>query len=1002
MKRITSLILAMMLTLSLTVVLPLTSVLAAKEPSDFTLTFDKEHVDFYYKYKEKEDRSRASDPEMFFHFAVVENDPFTVRWDGQQYVLKIPGHSFTETSHRETYSSVDTYDYPDMVFTSPGFTKREDGTIIATFSGTVSSNGKYTHNISHNNGKSGVDYRTYQYDNVSMDVLTYSKEVNADTEFRVRVSFDEVSTLTTSAGSEFERTGTDYNHNVYDCSGFTAGAYVSGYDFSKLAPATTDEEGGFSWNNTQDASSSTGDVQTTLVNAVLAITVAGVTGLAGAAAAGSAESTEDAEGDSYVLVVGKDFGDTIRKGRKPVSVRAKIVQVHLDGSETDRPDLTEMITITGDGVLNVTPTGRQGAYVTADVSAPEDTDNEKGNVNYIFTGQDGVITQTITYKLGGKPQLVFNQNMAPGSLSMDMVSTDNGIYGVDFFFHEAYKEPNSIQFSASEDFEIKYEETDRMYSYHADIHNFAHADNLFRGKENQREILITADFGEGEIVTETIYVTVYPRGLSFDSQYLKDGRLQVDTIENEKPQGLDEEFRPVYFDAVIAEVDESGDDWKASITPAKEVKLEFGNLKSEYTLDETFKYKTGRNSTTGTYYIQPECMLPMPDGKPFPVEFEVSTEANGKSYAASLPADLIGEIPDMSADWEKEKDLLLRAIQNFGLANNDHLRFMIRNAKSLTPKELRMVRYAIAREASNYYLQEGKEFTSLDESLGRYEFAFSCVKFITDQAFSYMVTIYGGGPTVEAFASPLKDMIGNFLGELSASAYWGTEIKTNARDLGTAVASGIENTISNEMGDCMTDPKNVNIKKLGGLCACFLMISFLKHFFGNGDEAGDIYDSLLASFNDMTSGVLKNAFASKISGLLKSNPDFGKTTQKYLDKIINDPALVNAWGKKTMDAATDIAGASLAEKYITETFGLVVTSANSSLMNAATKVSNGEFDMSLFDFEFSVGDSKVTINLVDNMYRITEIMWEKMMKIFYDVAKPIESKDIPPYYREMR
>ena len=68
---------------------------------------------------------------------------------------------------------------------------------------------------------------------------------------------------------------------------------------------------------------------------------------------------------------------------------------------------------------------------------------------------------------------------------------------------------------------------------------------------------------------------------------------------------------------------------------------------------------------------------------------------------------------------------------------------------------------------------EAKQFSDLESKLAKLEFVFSIIKFFGDQAFSYLITAYGGGPAVDAFMSPLKDYFTEFIGEVGAKLYWG-------------------------------------------------------------------------------------------------------------------------------------------------------------------------------------------------------------------------------------
>ena len=216
----------------------------------------------------------------------------------------------------------------------------------------------------------------------------------------------------------------------------------------------------------------------------------------------------------------------------------------------------------------------------------------------------------------------------------------------------------------------------------------------------------------------------------------------------------------------------------------------------------------------------------------------------------------------------------------YGLGDNEHLRMVVRNARSLTANEMFMLRHAIIEEAMVYYTKEAKDFARLDQSLGRYEFTVSCMKWIIDQAFSIVATRMFGA-TGEAFLTPFKDLVGQFLGELTASAYWGSEIETSWDDVGQTALKGCENAIANMMGDAVSKG---DVKKLCGVIASFLCITFIEKYYWDKETKGNVYKSTVATLNDLANNAIKTAICESLGRMLKNDPGIQNSLKNYFAK----------------------------------------------------------------------------------------------------------------------
>lgn len=746
-----------------------------------------------------------------------------------------------------------------------------------------------------------------------------------------------------------------------------------------------------------DASMNGGDTDFTIPAAiVVGLTSAGAAlgaalGVSGAGAAAANPDTAEKEiNKEYKMVVSKTFGDAIRRGADPVEVKAKIVEI--DGtSQTDRADLTKMITASASIGLEVKSLVFDNTWVVAKLYADADGKQEKAGITFTFAGKGGTFTNTVNFRLIDKGRIRFPEQ-APGTtvMTLPVIAGDSGTYRVIFVFDEAISEPTKINISGDERFEIRYEPEERERSFYAYVTNRTEPlENAVFRKPESVGVHIEAFFENDDKVEGDFDIEIHPKGLTATSYEIENDRMVIQAFENETASEWDLKIHPTSFEVFYATSDLEDGYMKAKFLAGKELNPVFGGLKgdAEYAdnFRETFHFEIDdTRAEEGKYDFVPKDMLPQ-DNQPYEMDLEISCSAEGVSDTQVLPLMLKGKRPPKAPDnWEKEYEMLKKDIAYFGLGENKYLRETIRNAKSMTGNEICMIRRAIISEATSYYKKEGREFTDLDASLGRYEFVFSSVKWIADQAFAYMVSVYGGGPYVEAFASPMKDMIGEFLGQLTASSYWGTDVKMGPCDLVNAFISGVENAASNYMGDAMGSTP-VSIKKIGYVCASMLTIGFIKRYAGisdNGDYAGDIYNSLVKSFGDLTSNVMKNLFNTYLGKVLDSDKGFCAKLGNYL--------------KKNIGPEMEMKSADIVAKYLSETFGLVVSNVYGNLMADTKDVVNED---GTFNIIITVGNSELKINPIANLKAIQNLMYNMMIAPFTSVAKPLQTGNCEKYYK---
>ncbi|MFA6377223.1 MAG: hypothetical protein WCW63_01220, partial [Acholeplasmataceae bacterium] len=420
---------------------------------------------------------------------------------------------------------------------------------------------------------------------------------------------------------------------------------------------------------------------------------------------------------------------------------------------------------------------------------------------------------------------------------------------------------------------------------------------------------------------------------------------------------------------------------KAIICDMKDVTTKFepfgGDTEIASNLKDTFKYQINEDQKDeGVYFIEPLVTLPeLEDGKPYILSSAVSCTYKNQTYEKSLMIKLIGEKPTPIDNWEQEHEYLLRAIHRYGLSGNGDAKEMMRSVKHRSATELCMIRRAIIIESAYYYTKESKEFSDLESKLAKLEFVFSIIKFFGDQAFSYLITAYGGGPMVEAFMSPLKDYFTDFIGEVGAQLYWGEEINYSSVNLLVTLEAGVENMIMN----LITGENPPTPKKIGALVASLVMLNFTKHYCYTEDSKGDIYKTLINMGGDFTVNSLKTLASKYMGNYFEKNPQFKEKISKWLGHYVT-----NHLG--------EIDQFDFVIKYVEETIGLVISNSYQNTVSALEDSSN-------FELTISVGSGSITINIAQNLQNIADFFYNQFISILNLPQNKPDQPKTPPYIR---
>ncbi|MCR5093800.1 MAG: hypothetical protein K6B72_07495 [Lachnospiraceae bacterium] len=718
--------------------------------------------------------------------------------------------------------------------------------------------------------------------------------------------------------------------------------------------------------------------------------------------------TEDTKDYSqYRMVIYKKFGDFIRKGEKNgVWVLARIEEVRpVSDHVTFRDDLTEKIQcFSGDGVIQVSDEGLTNSgcsWKNAYCVLPEDVTSTECLVSFRFTGPGGTYTRHVVFRVAGEPEIRFPVLSSEGKIlnydgdnEINLIAGDEITYEMPFTITDAPKLPSEVSVTNEQGLLNCSKQTnpkERM-TYYALMENLTESIPLddFFPELKMTPVKIVARFDDQDYpeIDGQIRANICPSGLFFmvKNAKVQDGRLVVDTVPNEHAgQGLEEDIKPTYFDVRVA--------WRdRSTRPSRVVLLEdftisFGDLNDDGQYGDmftrNFSYRMGGRN--GSYSIIPKVTLPM-SGDPYKVSMLVKATVEDTEYERELPLLICGEHPSpMPEEWQREYDALRKDIRYFGIGNVKGISEITRNAKAHTANELNMVRRVIIKEAMNYYMAEAAFYADQAAFYDKCEWTANIIKWIGDQAFSYLITTYAGGPFVEAVLSPMKDIFCELAGEYLSQMIDGTEIEFESSQIWGTVLQISENCIGNVLtGDNPPTPKN-----LGYVVAGFLIVCYFRHYYCGEEEKGDIYKSLLAATNDLAMNYVKNYIGNLFKGwveksTLTKSGGIGNAIGKYLlnevDKGVNF--------ENGLDALS---------KYVEETMGFVASKCYDKLAETTIINPDGVNSVTFVDgyvLRFEFKERYVwECNLIDNIVTISGWICESLFGWFTENAKkvPVES-----------
>ena len=683
-------------------------------------------------------------------------------------------------------------------------------------------------------------------------------------------------------------------------------------DYSIKIIVDEDEEGNENAGVTTKAATESGDkgemgasVPSAIVLGVLATAGAGAAAAAVAGSAGSTGGGSDPSGDdgkkngTFKMYVSKDFGDGIRRGAKPVKIRARMVEI-IDGQERDRPDLNRNITITGQD-MNIHGAVITGRYLEVGVSVDAACQADEAIITFLYNGKGGTFRNNIVFKVVGDPYYQFavlsskdkSEGYSEGPYPAAIFG-DRFTYKMKFTIAETTGYPTEIKIkSLTPELEGKVVRDKSVeYGYILTVVNKSRA--LAKPKvfvdEDKRDVEIISVFEDGTRLADKAGLSLYPEGLSVTAK-TKEDRLEVQSYEQEYSAERAPRFEPKEFDINFIVKGETKSEFimpdKADVQ-FKKIRGQSGKGSIDEKIAEKYEYKV-LPVRDRRYSFTPQIMLYQQDKEElFVILLPIECTDKGNKYELEMPIRLVGKLPDPMAGWDIEYEKLKSRVERFSLPEDKQMWLEKLDSCALDPKvsiqELRLVGKALVAKYMRYWEKQNEadraEAAKLDWIVSGLEWT----KFIGDCAFSFLVNVYAG-PVAEAIISPAKDFAAEAIGELLSSSYHGEDFDMNYFNFSKNLAAMGDNLVSNNISI-------TNWKKAAATLGCYFVYAAAKNYLLKLNEGeSDFFGAFVSAFSDMSIAAIKvgagELFKEWIKGKTfqeKIGPRISKFMNEYLGK----------------------------------------------------------------------------------------------------------------------
>ena len=259
-----------------------------------------------------------------------------------------------------------------------------------------------------------------------------------------------------------------------------------------------------------------------------------------------------------------------------------------------------------------------------------------------------------------------------------------------------------------------------------------------------------------------VEVNVYPEGIVVRNvEFDENGYALIKAFSDDERTESGEEVLAtrLIVELAVVTVDENGRS-KTELADITTTSFKIGSLKGTdqdtENLAKAFKYEI-EDAGRGAYKFQPK--MQVPEGKsPYYLTLPMSCTYDNTDYSLDFPVRLVGEPFDEMKSKQEELRLLLARVRRYMPPEEwqSVVQFFKERMDSMSVREIRLMNKSLV-EASRYTLvKEGAALRNFAEKLEWTICGLEWVKWIGDQAFSYLMDYYFG-PVGEALLVPAKD-----------------------------------------------------------------------------------------------------------------------------------------------------------------------------------------------------------------------------------------------------
>ncbi|MBN2883856.1 MAG: hypothetical protein JXN10_10025, partial [Clostridia bacterium] len=399
-------------------------------------------------------------------------------------------------------------------------------------------------------------------------------------------------------------------------------------------------------------------------------------------------------------------------------------------------------------------------------------------------------------------------------------------------------------------------------------------------------------------------------------------------------------------------------------------------------LAKAFEYEI-EDAGKGAYKFQPKMQIPEGEN-PYYMILPMSCSYNNVDYKLDFPVRLVGEPFDEIKAKQDELRLLLYRVRRYMPPEEwqSVVQFFKDRFDYMSVREIRLMNKSLV-EASRYTLtKQGEGLRNFADKLDWVIDGLEWVKWIGDQAFSYLMDYYFG-PVGEALLVPAKDIAVVLLADYAGQIWYDEKTKLTEEQMENQVLTGVMTAVENLLMSNI-DTKNINMKKIGGILAAFAVLKFLNHYFNDKTPDGkgiELYDALMLTFSDLTTNVFKMILQKKFEEFV-SNENVKAVYEKYCKDWVSKSlgGVFDDWQDNSI---------SIIQKYVTEMFGAYCAQVYGEMLDKAGKTTiksdAGDLIITIPLHEFKEkGKAPIMldINVTRAREKIIDYIYETMFSMF--------------------